>query len=348
MPGDTEERLAGDEGEGMSSIRKLNSLSWDEKTETGMLRSRLEEQSQLICMLKRRADETLLKCHDLERLNVELEKRCGVVEGRLQAERKRGDQLEDRFGILAANHQDMIRFKDEYKLQYEELRGQYEGLRESKHPELLERDRIIRDLRAQLEVLESAQEELGRRQEEEQREREKKQEHEMDILRGRLEQLQEQNREQSLKLEALTQRLEDSEEIHGQALKDLSHLEEVRRAEQSEADRKVNELDKEKQELLQLCMERGRTLQERQREASELGAQLQLAEKARWEAEERYQRDCTAVNADARVSDLQRQLENGEKELEQLRRDFEAYKKHSGDLLAKERELNAKLRHLIG
>lgn len=123
---------------------------------------------------------------------------------------------------------------------------------------------------------------------------------------------------------------------------------EMKKTEHMEGERKVEELNKEKKELLQLCMERGRTLQERQKELSELSNRLQGAEKARREAEEHYQRDLTAVDADSRVQELNSRLSDGEKQLEQLRREFEAFKKHSGDLLAKERELNAKLRHLIG
>lgn len=118
--------------------------------------------------------------------------------------------------------------------------------------------------------------------------------------------------------------------------------------EQKEAEKKIAELSKEKQDLLHLCMERGRSLQERQREAADVTHRLQSAEKARREAEERYQRDVTAVDADARIVELNTRLADNEKELAQLKREFEAYKKHSSELLSKERELNAKLRHLIG
>lgn len=123
---------------------------------------------------------------------------------------------------------------------------------------------------------------------------------------------------------------------------------EARKTEQTETERKVEELNKEKKDLLQLCMERGRTIQERQKELAELSNRLQDVEKARCKAEERYQRDVTAVDADSRVQELNKRLADTDKQFEQLKREFEAYKKHSGDLLAKERELNAKLRHLIG
>ncbi|XP_063808514.1 coiled-coil domain-containing protein 89 [Pseudophryne corroboree] len=315
-----------DDEAGVPSIQKLSSLPWDAETENRLLRSRLDEQSQLICMLKRRADDTLLQCQGLEEENRELQRRCTDAGSALAAERTRGDRLEDRFGTLAANHQDMIRFKDEYKRQNKALREECQSLRDGKYLELLERDRDIQELRAQLQT---AVTELGPMQKR------------VDELLGR-----EESRIQELHL--LQRRLEDSETTCHQVKEDLCRLEEVRRTEQKDAEKKVDELSKEKQDLLHLCMERGRLLQEHQREAAELTNRLQSAQKAIRDAEERFQRDVTAVDADARIVQLNTRLGNSENELGQLRREFEAYKKHSGELLAKERDLNAKLRHLIG
>ncbi|KAE8626608.1 hypothetical protein XENTR_v10006680 [Xenopus tropicalis] len=327
MPG---EEGANRGGDGLPALKQLHKLPWDEKMENEMLRSRLDEQSQLICMLKQRADETQLKWQQLERVNEELGKQSGEAARRLQAERERGERLEERFAILAANHQQIIRFKDEYKQQNQELREQCDRLRESEHPQLLHRDQCIRELRAQLIEQEASS---GRK---------------LDSLRAEVQRLQEEKRTGGLELASLSHSLKVSEESRHEAEEKLARLEEIKKAEKVEADKRLEELKKEKQELLNLCMERGRTLQERQREAAELSVRLREAEKSLKKAEERYQRDRAAVDADARVSELQSKLEDGENHFEQLRRDFEAYKKHSGDLLAKERELNSKLRHLIG
>ncbi|XP_056416357.1 coiled-coil domain-containing protein 89 [Hyla sarda] len=328
-------------GESGDSVRGVSSPLWDEKTEMGMLRSRLDEQSQLICLLKRRADDSLLRCQDLERDNRELEKRSADTEGQLTAERRRGEQLEERFGILAANHQDMIRFKDEYKRQNEKLRAECERLREGTDPELLEKERNVQDLRAQLQAAVTELREAEERKRDELREAEERRRAEVEELRGISE-------ASAGDISVLTQRLQLSEDTCHHLQEELCHLEEIHKTEQKEAERKMAELNKEKQDLLQLCMERGRTLQERQKEVAEITLRLQSAEKAHREAEERYRRDVTAVDADARIVELNTRLADGEKELEQLKREFEAFKKHSGELLAKERELNAKLRHLIG
>ncbi|XP_068123587.1 coiled-coil domain-containing protein 89 [Hyperolius riggenbachi] len=321
MPGDNQE----------------STLSWDEKTENSMLKSRLDEQSQLICLLKRRADDSLLRSQGLERMNEELEKRAAEVQSLLAAERRRGDQLDERFNLLASNHQEMIRFKDEYKRQNEELRAECGRLREQRHPELLEKERNIHELRAQLEAAHTHISQLqGSHQEE------------LADLQLRHTQLLEENRAQTQEQQILSQRLKESEDSCRQVREKLSRVMELRSTEQKDADRKLDELNKEKQELLQLCMERGRTLQERQRESAEMSNRLHAADKARKEAEERFQRDVMAVDADSRVQELNARLGDSDKELEQLRKEFEAFKKHSADLLAKERELNAKLRHLIG
>ncbi|XP_073432958.1 coiled-coil domain-containing protein 89 [Dendrobates tinctorius] len=328
MPGKSGEEPAG------ASVRGVSSALWDEQTEMGMLRSRLDEQSQLICLLKRRADDTLLRCQGLEEANRQLESRSADTEGLLSAERRRAEQLEERFGLLAANHQDMIRFKDEHKRQNEELRAENRRLREGTEPALQEKERSLRELRSRLQ---DASTEL--------RGAERARRAEAEELRATLEELRDTG---TGEIRALSRRLQLSELTCQELQEKMLHLEKVQNTEQKEAEKKMAELNQEKQDLLHLCMERGRSIQERQREVADISGRLQAAEKAQREAEERYQRDVAAVDAGARVVELNTRLADSEKELAQLQREFEAYKKHSGDLLAKERELNTKLRHLIG
>ncbi|KAM8946576.1 coiled-coil domain-containing protein 89 [Pelodytes ibericus] len=337
MPGDSRDAPTEEAGEELSSLKKVALITWDVKTENAMLRSRLEEQSQLICFLKRRADDTLQRCQALETINVDLERKSAELGERGEAERKKGDQLEERFELLAANHQQMIRFKDEYKRQNEELRAECDMLRESTHPELLEREQRIRELQAQLHAMETDQEEQGSRHEQE-----------MGSLWGRVGQLVEENKSQCQELESLKHKLQHSQDLCCKAQQEISQLMEVQKIKQDEAERSMLELKREKEELLHLCMETGRTIQEKQREAAKLSDRLKEAETALQKAEEKYREDSAAVDADARVTDLHRRLEESEKESEQMRREFEAYKNHSGNLLSQERELNAKLRHLIG
>ncbi|KAM9319927.1 coiled-coil domain-containing protein 89 [Gastrophryne carolinensis] len=302
-----------------------------------MLRSRLDEQSQLICMLKQRADEAALRCQSLEETNDRLEKQRAEAHGLLMAERHKGAQLEERFNLLADNHQQIIRFKDDYKRHNDELRAQCALLREQRHTELLAAERNCQELRAQLEAANTQLSQQGARYREE-----------LTTLQLQLDTQAKDLQGKSEEIESLTRRLENSEETCGRVKEELSHLMDVRKTEQKEAEKKAEELNKERQELLLLCMERGRSLQERQKDAAEMANRLQSAEQAWRDAEERFQSAVTEVDADARVVELNSRLRDREMELEQTRKAFDGYKKHSGQLLAKERELNAKLRHLIG
>ncbi|CAL8237988.1 unnamed protein product, partial [Merluccius merluccius] len=83
--------------------------------------SRVEQQSGLICVLKHRADEALLRCRSLQRLNAELEGRAADAQKDARLERRKAALLETRFDELAANHQAMIVFKDEYKSRNSQL-----------------------------------------------------------------------------------------------------------------------------------------------------------------------------------------------------------------------------------
>lgn len=139
------------------ALEKLRSLSQEDRAETGMLRSRIDEQSNLICILKQRADEMLLRCQALEKINAELESLRGAVQAELDNEKKRSSQLEQRFMDLAANHQELIKFKDEYKRQNVVLTEENKRLREENETlfckELQEKELIILSLTKELKDL---------------------------------------------------------------------------------------------------------------------------------------------------------------------------------------------------
>lgn len=112
------------------ALEKLRSLSEEDVSDTEVLRSRIDEQSGLICILKHRADEMLLRCQALERINEELENLRQDVQKELEDEKERSSQLEKRFKHLATNHEELINFKDEYKKQNGQLTEENERLRE--------------------------------------------------------------------------------------------------------------------------------------------------------------------------------------------------------------------------
>ena len=111
-------------------MAKLRALSEDDKTENAMLRSRITEQSQLIMILKQRADEATLSLSSLEKVNAELLNFRENAEEELKSQLKKFNILDDRFMELASNHEEMIRIKDEYKNRNKDLMKENAKLKE--------------------------------------------------------------------------------------------------------------------------------------------------------------------------------------------------------------------------
>ncbi|XP_040820235.1 coiled-coil domain-containing protein 89 [Ochotona curzoniae] len=326
------------------ALANLRGLSEEEKSEKAMLCSRIQEQSQLICILKRRSDEALERCQILELLNTELEEEKEQEAEKLKAQRQHVRKLEERFMTLAANHELMIRFKDEHKSQNVKLKEENEKLR-------LENNNLfsqaLKDKEAQVLQLTALSEDLTK---------------EVEALKQRCAQgaCQAQAREKELlelqtqqarthakEAEQLRGQLQNLKQQHQQALEQMAKAEETHTSLSQELQTRLHTVSREKEELLQLSMERGKVLQSKQAEIRQLEEKLETADMARKRALERFEQEAVAVNSDLRVRELQRQVEGIQKAYDNLRLQSEAFKKHSLDLLGKERELNAKLRHLF-
>ena len=140
-----------------TNLQKLKALSKDDLTENAMLRSRIDQQSELICILKQRADELLRKTMALESERSELKKSRQDTLELLQNESRKFSVLEKRFTVLNSNHEEMIVLKDEYKTQNKKL-SKENDLLQKENKELFaravqERDEQITKLRQQLECL---------------------------------------------------------------------------------------------------------------------------------------------------------------------------------------------------
>lgn len=85
------------------------------------LRSRLNEQSNLIRILKLKVDQLNLQCESLQRVNTELEGQLVERQEERDKERRRAEILERRFAQLASNNQGIISFMEEYKYQNAKL-----------------------------------------------------------------------------------------------------------------------------------------------------------------------------------------------------------------------------------
>ncbi|XP_078084322.1 coiled-coil domain-containing protein 89 [Mustelus asterias] len=326
------------------TLEKLRGLSQDDKTENALLRSRIDEQSQLICILKQRADESLLRCQTLETINTELENQHKALKQQLEGQVKQSAQLEERFMDLAFNHQEIIKFKDEYKSQNEELRKENEKLQrenESIFCKALEQkdDKIFKlsnELGKCLKQCKALEQECNQVTQNSQRKEREFLEKQTATGKFHLNEVQ-----------SLRAKLKESEDRCNVTEQRQKESAETKNRQETELQHKLNELSQEKEELLKLSMQRGKVIQEKQKDIQQLEEKLKITEKAKKDAEERFQYESAVVNANVKVKELQQQYHKSQQGYADLEREFEAFKKHSNDLLTKEKELNAKLRHLI-
>nr|XP_051677465.1 coiled-coil domain-containing protein 89 [Oryctolagus cuniculus]XP_051677468.1 coiled-coil domain-containing protein 89 [Oryctolagus cuniculus]XP_051677474.1 coiled-coil domain-containing protein 89 [Oryctolagus cuniculus]XP_051677478.1 coiled-coil domain-containing protein 89 [Oryctolagus cuniculus] len=325
------------------ALANLRDLSEEEKSEKAMLCSRIQEQSQLICILKRRSDKALERCQILELLNKELEEEREQEAEKLKAQRQHARKLEERFMTLATNHEMMIRFKDEHKNQNIKLKEENEKLRLENSSlfsqALRDKEAKVLQLTAQSTDLTKQVESLKQRCVQDARQAQAREKELLELQ-------SQQARAHAKETEQLRSELRSLKQQHQQALEQMAKAEEKHSILSQELQARLQTTASEKEELLQLSMERGKVLQNKQAEIRLLEERLETADVARRHALERFEQEAVAVNSNLRVRELQRRVEGIQKAYEELRLQSEAFKKHSLDLLSKERELNAKLRHL--
>ncbi|XP_033120379.1 coiled-coil domain-containing protein 89-like [Anneissia japonica] len=322
------------------SLEKLKNLSQDDKSENAMLRSRIDEQSQLICILKKRADEELVRSQTLERVNNEMVQFRDQAQQIIDVELKKNGLLESRFSELAENHQEMIRFKDEYKQQNKKLRDENSRLvAENKNlfsSKLLEKDEQIHTLQKQVEKLKDQVAEMELVCSElkfEVLSKESEISRQRDASSGDLLILQK-------KVEQLEQELKEFEEVNTKLKMKGDSVE-------SNQLLRVEKLTKERDELLQLSMQRGKLIQDKQKEIKILQNKVLAAEKDVLKMEDRFEREAAAVSSNIQVIKLKNERDDAEKAIKQLRMEYEAFRKHTGSMLEKERQLNAQLRNFM-
>ena len=143
-----------------ANLEKLRALSKDDLSENGLLRSRIDQQCELICILKQRADESLKKSITLEEETGELKKHRDEILTALHNETRKYTVLEKRFFVLNQNHEELIKIKDEYKTENEKLRIENSRLRtenEGLFGSLVqERDSQIKQLRDEVKNLQES------------------------------------------------------------------------------------------------------------------------------------------------------------------------------------------------
>lgn len=139
------------------NLTKLKSLPKDELSENSMLRGRIDQQSELICILKKQADSYLNKSSSLEKDIRELQLVKEEAVCNYNDLMRKHAVLEKRFELLFHNHEEIIKIKDGYKNVNDELRKENENLLNKKKEEedsvVSKKDVIIRALEEDLENL---------------------------------------------------------------------------------------------------------------------------------------------------------------------------------------------------
>ncbi|XP_060943937.1 coiled-coil domain-containing protein 89 [Limanda limanda] len=327
------------------SLDKLLSLSTEDVTETEMLRSRINEQSSMICILKQRADELTLQCQTLQKVNTEQGDGVTDHQRELARERKKAELIERRFMDLAANNQAIIVFMDEHKTQNAKLKIENKRLQS-------ENDTLFSQKLQDKEVLvQKLMKEIQRLTE---NYTNKEKEYQKNLTECQSKLLEEATQHKAKEASLLDQ-LYDTEQQQreaGEMCKELTLKlqtdEEKYTAKEIDMKKSTTLLIKAKEELLSLSKERGRIIQEKQEEIQQLQRKWEKEKKSRAEAEDKFEQDAETVNADVKVQSLMCALDESATEYQRLQKDFDAFREHSASLLTQERELNKKLRHMIG
>ncbi|KAL9966038.1 hypothetical protein ACROYT_G024048 [Oculina patagonica] len=317
-----------------ANLEKLRALSKDDLSENGLLRSRIDQQCELICILKQRADESLKKSTTLEEETSELKKHRDEILTALHNETRKYTVLEKRFFVLNQNHEKLIKIKDEYKTENEKLRIENSHLRKENEGHfgslVQERDSQIKQLRDEVKSL----------QEQCQAAKEKER-----IALENLSSLEKKHNEQAEKLQKEIKTLQIEREEQRRLSEEKYKMS---TSEKDETQARVLAMTKERDEFAKLALERGRALEEKQREIKELYAKLEETERALKETEDKFVSELRTMSVNAQVTRLKKQLEKAERRQRESAKEYDAYKRHMSTLLGKEKELNNKLRVLIG
>ncbi len=111
-------------------FRNLRNIPNEDKTEFGMMKSRVEEQGRLIMMLKKSGDDYLNKNSVLEKLNQQLNDKIEELEDSFKALEVKNNLINERFKTLSDYNEEIIKYKDEYKAKSIKLAAELEGLKQ--------------------------------------------------------------------------------------------------------------------------------------------------------------------------------------------------------------------------
>lgn len=314
--------------------------SSEEQSEEALLLSHLAQHHHLVSMLKKKVDDTCERCRDLEQLNMELERLRAEDAVKIKTQTQRIQYLEGRFMDLAKNHEKMIQFKNEHKKWHMQLWEENRRMRQDREALF---SQAVREKEAQVLQLAAQASKLSQQlcslQEKYACESHRAQEREKELLEAQRQQADAYARE----VDSLKKQLQLLQERHQQAAARAEKAESQQRAQGSELQARLERAYEEKEQLLNLARDRGKALQDKEQEIQK----LETVKEAMQRAGSCFKKEAATVAKDVNVQELQGQLERSKQAYNELLLRFDAYRKHSTDLLTKERALNVKLRHFV-
>nr|KAG5709428.1 hypothetical protein BaRGS_029277 [Batillaria attramentaria] len=315
------------------TLSKLKNLKEDDKNEAGMLRSRIDEQSRLIMVLKQRADEEIIRAQTLDRVNKELIEFRDHADDLLKNELRKYNILEGRFQHLATNHEEMIKIKDEYKRVNQELREENARIK-SENARLF--SRAIQDKDARIQELEkkfATMREQNSNMEAKLRQMQQDWHGREDGLKQQLRHVTETS---TAEIKDLQHRLQESEERLKSASHKLQSQQDSRHTLEQDLSSKMAALTKERDELLDLAMQRGKLIQKEQFENKKLLKKAEDAEKQVRAMQDKFDQEAAAVNTNLQVKKLRGELADAEdKYAEMERRTSSSLSSYLDDILQK-------------
>jgi chromosome segregation ATPase len=315
-----------------ASFQNLRNISDEEKTEIGKLKSRIDEQSRLIMILKQRGDDLINKNMSLESMNTQIETELENVKRELKLADVKYELIDKQFKVLSQNHDELIKIKDDYK---------------NKNIQLLER---FKDQTVQAE-------------------RERHLKEEITTLQNQIIELKKVCEQSNLKFidftneatlnlnkkleEAAKKSLQDKNEIKklqgtlGNLENEIKYLqtmnEETKKTlndQQELLNLKINQLQSDKNELI---------LKLRQTEDDKMKAinnTIEIEKKMK-ALDQKFHNDMKNFTENNSMQKLRTQLKEANEKNENLLKEFDAYKSYSNSLINKEREINQKLTFLM-
>ncbi|NXR98450.1 CCD89 protein, partial [Oxylabes madagascariensis] len=286
-----------------------------ERSEEALLLSHVEQHHHLVSVLKKKVDDTHERCRDLEQLNMELEKLRAEDAVKIKTQTQRIQYLEGRFMDLVKNHEQMIQFKNEHKKQHLQLWEENKRLRQDREALV---SQAVREKEAEVLRLAAQARELSQQlrslQEKHAYESHRALEREKELLEAQSQQADACAQE----VDSLKKQLQLLQERHQQAAARAEQAESQQRAQGSELQAKLERAHEEKEQLLNLAMERSKALQDKEHEIQKLKEKLETVEEAMQRAGRCLKREAAAVDKDLKVQELQGQLERSKQAYNEL------------------------------